>query len=201
MATTIGTLVLSEREAYASAVAFVGAVYAVTSWAAKRGAAGGGGSSKGGGSAKGGAAAAPEARAAFFAFRRSYVVAFSCGLWCEYASASQLFGAVRETFPLVVIAELFAVSFGCAWACRSFLRRSLEAACGVRGACGVALVLYGASALCTAAACDDAGLYGVLVAGRACAGVAQPLLQLSFDAWMRSAHAERRFPSAWKRET
>ena len=100
-----------------------------------------------------------------------------------------LFAALRETYPIVVVAELFAASFAGSWASRAFLRRAAEAAVGLKGACACGLALYACPALGTAVSCDREGLYALLVASRVAAGVAQPVLQQSFEAYQRSAHA------------
>ncbi|KAH8063301.1 molybdate ion transmembrane transporter [Aureococcus anophagefferens] len=189
-------LLAHDEHNYAAASLVVVVVYALSAYVAKPG--GAGVSAKG---ANANVDAAPETRAAFASFRRANVVAFGCGLWCEFAGAAMLFAALRETYPIVVVAELFAASFAGSWASRAFLRRAAEAALGLRGACACGLALYACSALGTAVSCDREGLYALLVASRVAAGVAQPVLQQSFEAYQRSAHAAARYPSGWRRET
>ena len=189
-------LLAHDEHNYAAATLVVVVVYALSAYVAKPG--GAGVSAKG---ANANVDAAPETRAAFASFRRAYVVAFGCGLWCEFAGAAMLFAALRETYPIVVVAELFAASFAGSWASRAFLRRAAEAAVGLKGACACGLALYACSALGTAVSCDRERLYALLVASRVAAGVAQPVLQQSFEAYQRSAHAAARYPSGWRRET
>ena len=109
--------------------------------------------------------------------------------------------ACGDDLPLIVVAELFATSFAAAWAARTCLRPAIERSLGLRGACGLALVCVSISAITAALHGSRHGHHVYLLAGRVCSGIAQPLLQLTFEGWQRAVHAHQSWPALWRRET
>ena len=138
---------------------------------------------------------------AFQQFRRLSVAGLALGLAADYVVAAQLYACVRDDLPLIVVAELFATSFASAWAARTCLRPAIERSLGLRGACGLALVCVSISAITAALHGSRHGHHIYLLAGRVCSGIAQPLLQLTFEGWQRAVHAHQSWPALWRRET
>lgn len=135
------------------------------------------------------------ASAAFGKFKAWYVVAFLLGLACEYVQASMTFALMRHEhgWSFGKIAEVYALGFAASW-----LTQASPAGDGAGGGqCLACLATYGAAGVLAARATGPRAV----AASRVLAGVAQPLLQTSFDAWMRAAHADLGFPSTWRRST
>mmetsp|Transcript_38798 Transcript_38798/g.124368 ORF Transcript_38798/g.124368 Transcript_38798/m.124368 type:complete len:535 (-) Transcript_38798:340-1944(-) len=141
----------------------------------------------------------------FRRFQRSYVAAFVLALLCEYGQASQTFALLRHSHgeDYGRIAMVYASGFAATWlttAARGTLFRFSDDGAAAAAKNEVVCCFAGYFVASLLASKEDWGLAGV-AASRVVAGCALPLLQSSFDSWMRRAHAGLGFPAAWRRST